>query len=221
MNLQEILALQPRVHDDGTGSPTSWGLYEDALRFVEQRVPDGARTIETGEGLSTILLAAKGCRHTAITPNQPAVDKIEEFCAQHGVPLDGVDFVVDMSQRALPKLELADLDFALIDGCHGFPAPFIDWFYAALALKPGGIVLVDDTQIWTGKVLEEFLAAESGAWRQVESWPGRAAAFEKVGDPQLFSEWTDQPYVIDRSEDGEPRGRGPLGALVGRLAGRG
>jgi hypothetical protein len=220
MNLQELLALQPRVHDDGSGNPTSWGLYEDALRFIEERVPDGARTLETGEGLSTILLAAKGCHHTAVTPNRPALDKIEEFCGEHGISLERLSFVVEMSQRALPALELLELDFVLIDGCHGFPAPFIDWFYAAIALKPGGVVLVDDTQIWTGEVLEQFLASQEGAWRRVASWEGRAAAFEKVGDPELFSEWTDQPYVIQRSSGGAAGGRGGLGGLLRRAAGR-
>ncbi len=217
MDLKRLLELQPRLHHDGSGEAANWGLSDEELRFIDEHVPDGARTLETGEGLSTVLLAAKGCSHTAITPNRPVLDRIEEFCREHGVSLDKVDFVVGMSQQVLPALELSELDFVLIDGCHGFPAPFIDWFYAVQALKPGGLVLVDDTQIWTGKVLEDFLAEEEG-WERVASWEGRAAAFRKVGDPNLFVEWNEQRYVIERTEQPGEEDPGGLVGVVRRLA---
>jgi hypothetical protein len=216
MDLDRLLELQPRLHHDGSGEPANWGLAEVELRFIDENVPDGARTLETGEGLSTVLLAAKGCRHTAVTPNRPVLDRIEEFCRAQAVPLETVEFVVGMSQEELPRLDLSELDFVLIDGCHGFPAPFIDWFYAVQALKPGGIVLVDDTQIWTGRVLEDFLAEEEG-WERVARWEGRAAAFRKVGDPELFVEWNEQPYVIERTENHSEERAGGLAGRVRRL----
>lgn len=176
----------------------SWRLSEEALGFIDEHVLDGARSIETGEGLSTVLLATKGCRHTVVSPNRIVFAAIREFCEKEGISLDTVEFVEEFSQRAMPRLDLEGLEFALIDGSHGFPTPFMDWFYVALWLRPGGLALVDDTQIWTGAVLRDFLKREERDWRLVADWPGRACAFEKLTDSRPFVEWTDQPYVLER-----------------------
>jgi hypothetical protein len=89
----------------------------------------------------------------------------------------------------------------LIDGAHGFPSPFIDWFYDGRRLRRGGILIVDDTNLWTGKVLQQFLEAEPG-WERVESFPMRAAILRRVEEPGPLSEWVDQPYVVRRSLTG-------------------
>lgn len=198
--LQRLLDLEPMLHHDAEGRAVSWRLSEDALRFIDQRVRDGARTVETGEGMSTVLLASKGCGHTVVSPNHVVFTVIRDFCKKEGVPLDSVEFVEDFSEQALPRLELQDLDFALIDGCHGFPTPFLDWFYVAQSLKRGGVVLLDDTQIWTAAVLRDFLQSEKGNWRMVADWPGRACAFEKLIDAPPVSEWNMQPFVKEQTE---------------------
>src|SRR6185503_1666742 len=95
--------------------------------------------------------------------------------------LEHVTFELGPSDKLLPTMALGDLDLVLIDGGHGFPVPFIDWYYTAFALKAGGIVIVDDTQIWTGAVLRDFLMADPD-WKLLHLWGGRAAAFTKLTD---------------------------------------
>ena len=85
----------------------------------------------------------------------------------------------------------------LIDGAHGFPAPFIDWLYAGRRLVTGGTLLVDDTQIWTGAVLRGFLRSDP-QWELACESRFDFVSFRRVADGEL-SEWTAQPYVVRRS----------------------
>jgi hypothetical protein len=68
--------------------------------------------------------------------------------AQIGIPVDKTTFILEPSDTALPKLSLPEkLDFAFIDGCHGYPFPAMDWHFIDLRLKVGGIVGFDNTEI--------------------------------------------------------------------------
>lgn len=206
--LADLLTSPPGLH--GSGEVT-YGLSEDTLRFLDDNVTAGSSTLETGAGLSTLLFAFKQATHTCITPNASEVERLQRHCATRGVSTDRVRFVVDRSQRALPKLEehAHSLDLVLIDGGHGFPVPFVDWLFTAPRLRVGGVLVVDDTQLWTGAVLRDFLLAES-AWRP-EATFSHGCAFRKVAD-DVVKEWNLQPYVHDRSlawENGRWRKLGP------------
>ena len=157
MNLERLLSAPPKLHGPDAMPTDGWRLDDAALLFLESRVRTGMRTIETGAGVSTIAFAIKRTRHTCVVPNRRVVRRIGRYCASVGISLRSVTFVLDRSEYALPRLHRAAYDFALIDGRHGFPAPFIDWFYIADRLRRGGVVLVDDTWIWTCDVLVRFL----------------------------------------------------------------
>jgi hypothetical protein len=200
-----LLAAMPGIHG---GGKITWGLSEDTLRFIDARVAEGARTLETGAGASTLLFAMKGAEHTCITPVGDEVERLKRFCEEQGVGTGRISFVVEKSQDALPRLrELRDLDLVLIDGGHGFPVPFLDWFLTAPKVKVGGLVIVDDTQLWTGETLRDFLMAEP-EWR-LEATFVRGAAFRKL-ENRIEKEWNEQPFVFERSESpGRPRRRTP------------
>jgi hypothetical protein len=125
------------------------------------------------------------------------IKRIRRFCASAGVSLDTVKFVTERSEYALPRLDRSAYEFALIDGRHGFPAPFIDWFYIADRLSQGGVLLVDDTWIWTCDVLVHFLDASPG-WQRCGALPC-SAAFRKDGIEAQHAEWVDQPFVYRQS----------------------
>ena len=74
--------------------------------------------------------------------------------------------------------------------------PFADWLYCAPRLAVGGVLVVDDTHLWTGAVLRDFLA-EDPDWRLEALFP-HGAAFRKI---KAFrnKEWNEQPYVLKRS----------------------
>ena len=172
-----------------------WKLDQPSLELILHHVAPGERTLETGCGYSTIIFAAAGARHTAISPFAVEHDRIRGFCTAHGVALDQVRFIEEYSQEALPRLTQDPLDFVLIDGSHAFPIPFIDWYYACLRLRIGGHLMVDDTHIRTGEILRDFLRVEDERWRLIRDLPS-LALFERIGEPLLPPwDWPGQPYL--------------------------
>jgi hypothetical protein len=171
-----------------------WHLNEDVVRFIHSIVGDGAHTLETGCGYSTVAFALAGARHTVISPFPVEHDRIRDWCTTRGISLDRVDFIAAESQTVLPGLGSGPLDLVLVDGDHAFPVPFIDWFYAAERLRAGGLCIVDDTQLRTGAILHDFLVRETGRWRVHARFP-TTVVFEKL-TPMVLDPggWMTQPY---------------------------
>lgn len=198
-SIAELIAEPPHIHGfKASGEEQRWGLAADSLRILAGLLQPGWHTLETGAGVSTILFALSGARHICISPAPQEHDRIREVCAEKGVSLDDVNFVPELSEVALPRLDLPELDVVLIDGSHAFPVVFVDFQYAAEKLRVGGYLLVDDTNLWTGEVLRDFLVAES-AWELVSEVPLRTAIFRKVADPGPAWNWMAQPYVVSKS----------------------
>lgn len=215
MNLQELLNIAPELHEKG-GKPTSYTLSHEALSFIDTHVGSGSKTLETGAGVSTILFALKGCEHTCVVPDKRQVERIKQFCQGRQISADKIRFEINGSENVLPYLKPSGLDLLLIDGCHGFPAPFIDWYYAASGLKAGGILIIDDTHLWTGDILRQFLLSESG-WRHECDLLGRTAVFRRLEEGELLKEWCFQPYTVLHSRlEGESN---TLGAKARRAVG--
>jgi hypothetical protein len=200
MNLQSLLNNPPNLHRDSAGNAASWQLDDAALVFIDGIAAEGSRTLETGAGLSTILFGIKHSYHTCINPDDGQAGRIMEYCEQHSIPTDRLSFVIDGSESALPRLQPKDLDLVLIDGRHAFPTPFIDWYYTAMGLSIGGICIIDDTHLWTGQVLREFLQLEP-EWRLVRDF-ARTSAFAKVANGTHEKEWVQQPYLRNKSASG-------------------
>jgi len=189
----------PHLHGaSADGTWHEWALGGEALRLLSSRLQPGWRTLETGAGVSTVLFAMQDTQHTCIVPDPEEVARITEFCAAHGISTDRVTFIEQNSEDALPRLEPEPLDLVLLDGSHSFPSVFIDWYYTARRLKIGGWLFVDDTHIWTGRVLREFLQAEPD-WELVEDFPYRTAIFRTRSPVFGVRNWIDQPYVVARS----------------------
>jgi hypothetical protein len=197
MDLKRLLSTPPKLHGPDGSVTDAWRLDDAALLFMESQLETGMRTIETGAGVSTIAFALKRTRHTCVVRDRRVVRRIHRYCASAGISLRTVRFLVDQSEYALPRLQTFGYDFALIDGRHGFPAPFLDWFYIADRLRRGGIVLVDDTWIWTCDVLVRFLDTNPG-WKRCATLPTSAAFMKERNDAQ-HAEWVEQPFVYWQS----------------------
>lgn len=195
MDLNTILDDPPKIHLRGR---TTWRLDDQVATFLETILQPGWNTLETGAGLSTLLFAIRDTNHTCVVPDPDQVERLREYCATREISLQKVNFVLERSERALPSLDAEALDLVLIDGRHAFPTPCIDWFYTAPLLKVGGRMLVDDTHVWTGWILKEFLDAEP-EWELEEDFAGRAASFVKCGTGSEDKWWAQQPYVVARS----------------------
>lgn len=204
MDLDAIIASSPVVHPDAHGRD-HLQLAGEVLRAIDKRVGPGSHTLETGAGVSTALFAARGCVHTCVVPYASEIQRITRWCAEHGVSDERLTFHQRRSEEILPVLEGPPLDLVLIDGGHGFPTPFIDWYYAGLRLRRGGTLIIDDTQIWTGRTLKRYLEADP-SWEREESFAMRAAVFRRSADDVDVGEWNDQPFVRRRSWTAGPRG---------------
>lgn len=197
MTLDELIARPPLLHTDRAGNLTSWRASEELLRCIDRLVEPGARTLETGAGLSTIVFALNMCDHTTVVPDQTQVERIVQWCTHHGIDTGRINFIVDRSEDVLPQLTDDALDAVLIDGGHGFPTPFIDWYYSGQRVRAGGVVIVDDTHLWTGRVLKGYLDADA-SWTLIGKEAMQYAVFRRDGQQHL-GDWTDQPYVLRRS----------------------
>lgn len=189
--MDRLLANPPPLH-----GATTHALVSSALEWIDQ-LPRPLRTLETGCGISTLIFVLRDDRHACITPYGDEPDRVRGYCTAHGLDASGVTFHIERSEIALPKLDPEPLDLVLIDGSHAFPNVFIDYFYACERLVPGGILVLDDVHLWTGKVLRDFLATEP-EWEIIDEWDGRTAALRKLTEPEP-RDWFDQPYVARRS----------------------
>jgi predicted O-methyltransferase YrrM len=199
MDLRVLLRDAPVFHVDEGLRPVSLQVSADVLETIDAAVRPGQRTVETGAGLSTVVFALRGSEHVCVTPAAGEVEKIRAYCASRDIDLGGVQFAVGRSENILPTLSLGDLDLVLIDGGHGFPTPFVDWCYTAERLRVGGLLVIDDIHLWTGRVLRDFLAEEPG-WSLRAEFPLRAVVFEKTAPMPALPEWFAQPFVWRRSQ---------------------
>jgi hypothetical protein len=206
------------------------GLQWDALAWLEGNVRPGMTTLETGSGASTVVFAARGAAHTAISPVPDEHERIRAYCAAHGIPTDKLRFIADSSHTALMRDWTPEpLDVVLIDGAHGFPFPVLDWTYTAPHLRAGGRVLVDDAYQPAVNMLVRYLRSDP-AW-ELETVPGhRTPVFRKLRDEPLRADWDDRLLGRARFDYLPPRRRvvasardrlferTPLGRAMPRIA---
>lgn len=179
-----------------TAGLTCYGIEEEVLRFIADRVGEGSKTLETGAGCSTLVFAISGARHTAVTPSEAEIGRIREYAQAHGIGLEAVKFVAQPSEMYLPRCDETDLDLILLDGKHAFPWPMVDWFFTADRLKRGGLMLLDDAHMRSVAILAEFLSADTG-WQPVRDLSGgKTLAFQKTRDKALDVAWHMQPWTV-------------------------
>lgn len=177
-----------KLHHSGRAD---FALADSALAVLRGHLKSGMSTLETGAGHSTLTFAAAGCRHTAISPAIDEWESIQEHARTVGIDLSHVRFIAEPSQVALPKLA-GRIDVVLLDGGHGYPLPQIDFFYAALLLNPGGILAIDNVELWSVRALWRFLRADAEYWEHLTTVDGQTAFF-RLTQPFRYREWAFQP----------------------------
>src|SRR5688500_17998593 len=214
ISLEDVVDHPPIVH----GGLTTWGISVRLARFLDARLTPQSTTLETGTGLSTILFLRRGvARHISITPYEPEFKAVRTYCAAVGIDTGPLEAVCASSQRYLPSAPLPPLDLVLIDGAHDFPAPFLDWFYTAEALKVGGLMVVDDLPLLTGTILADFMRADE-RWDEVLR-DDRFAVYRKRVHPIADErDWMAQAYLVKSYPVAAVRvvRAGPLRGRMGR-----
>src|SRR5919108_3718392 len=93
----ELRSAPPGLH----GQAEFWGLAWEALAFIERSVQPGMATLETGAGASTIVFAAGGSDHEAVTPSQEEADRILAECEGRGISTEHLQFRIRSSANVL------------------------------------------------------------------------------------------------------------------------
>jgi predicted O-methyltransferase YrrM len=184
----------------------SMAVSPGVLRHIAQLVRPDMVTIETGAGYTTVVLATLGQHHYCCTASSREVEKISAYLTSVGVPLDKITFVVGLTDRTLPELRLDPIvDFAYIDGCHGYPFPALDWHYIDRFLKLGGIVGMDNAELRPVREHCDFLL-ENGSYDLLDRLFDGALIvqfFRKVRNEDR--EWVDQKYSRAKRDPGDWR----------------
>ena len=200
------------IDDEGAERPISpSGIELEFGQLLRDLVvhEEAARTIEVGLalGLSTLFICdgllgatAEAIAHTAVDPLERIVfgNAGLRSLDQAGV-LDLVTHVDLTSDLALPQLlhdERGQFDFAFVDGAHWFDYAFLDSFFCYQLVKPGGLVVIDDTWMPGPGLAARYLVSNLGceeldlqptagtarAGRLEQAWP-RLTALRTPAEP--------------------------------------
>jgi hypothetical protein len=170
------------------GEAEFWGLAWEALAFIERTVGPGMATLETGAGASTIIFAARGAEHEAVTPSAEEADRIRAACVHRGISTERLRFRIGPSHEVLPHWEPRPLDLVLVDGAHGFPYPILDWWWLAPHVRVRGRMLLDDAYMPPITMLVDHLSGDR-AW-EVEGAVGyRTVIVRKHADALPDFDW--------------------------------
>lgn len=189
--LEKLQRDCPLFHDDGSGNATSWHSNLNLLKKIEELLDAGMHTLEIGSGYSTLVFVDKQCHHTCIVPIQEEVDRISAYCTNENISLERTLFIVGESFRYLPAI-YKSYDLVFIDGAHRFPFPIVDWFYCAMLLKEGGLIVIDDTDIISCHLLKQFMLNDSH-WEAVDVREN-FGIFKKLGDHDYPCDWCGQDF---------------------------
>lgn len=183
--VEQLRREPPGLH---AGGEEYWGLAWEALAWLEREVRPGMATLETGSGASTLVFAAGGAEHEAVTPSRDEEERFRAECERRGIDGSRVAFRVGLAHEVLPGLEPRPLDIVLIDGAHGFPYPVLDWWLVAPRLKIGGRILIDDAYMPPVRALVDALRAQPH-WQLEEAASFRTAVVRKVADGLPSFDW--------------------------------
>jgi hypothetical protein len=175
----------PGLH---AGGSEYWGLAWEALEWLEREVRPGMATLETGAGASTLVFAAAGAEHEAVTPAADEEARFRAQAAARGIDASRVAFRIGLSHEVLPTLDERPLDLVLVDGAHGFPYPTLDWWLVAPRVKIGGRVLLDDAYMPPVRAIVDALRADP-SWELDEPASFRTAVVRKVADAPPPFDW--------------------------------
>jgi hypothetical protein len=156
--------------------------------------------IETGAGSSTLLFMQLDSKCvTSVAPDAALRDRILAEASARGIDSSKLRFVVEHSEVALPRLA-ADgetYNIAFIDGNHGWPSVFVDFCYFNMMLRDGGLLVVDDLQLYSCAQLYLLLLQQEEF--ELVSLDGKQATFRKQTDSKFLPDWRRQPFIVMNS----------------------
>jgi hypothetical protein len=182
----------PQVHPNSDIGV--WRSEQSCYEFIGRHVDQTSNTLETGLGLSTVAFAMLGSQHISVYLEPSEGEQLEEWAKTHDVDLSRIELRSGGSDRVLSQLAPAPLDLVFIDGCHGYPLPQLDFMHACSHLKRGGVLVIDDTQLWAPRQLRVYLDADP-RWQGLER-TAKWAAFRRESQCSLVEDFAHKPFGI-------------------------
>lgn len=182
-----ILTDAPAFHYWG-GKEQTGGFAEPQFKLLTKAVEEIASSnqsivVETGAGLSTLWLLALGCKVFSYIADNAVVEKMKVFLEQYPDLLEAWEPLVGYSEETLPinvlRGDHPEVDICLIDGGHGLQTVFVDFVYCNYCLKQGGILIIDDLQLGSAKLLDTLLRMGRD-YEFVEIAGNKTSAFRKI-----------------------------------------
>lgn len=208
MNTQlrdELLAAPPAFHF-WEGKPQTGGFDARMLEFLEGTIAAAGLTtgvaFETGAGLSSVWLLALGLREVhSFCDDREVCDKIAEYLRPHPGEQARWRCHVGPSQLTLPSVAIAastePADLGLIDGGHGLDTVFNDFTYLNYLLKPGGLLVIDDLQLGSCRLLCELLVQPRLGCRLIAR-KTKVAVLAKDTDRRLLGDFGRYQPLLER-----------------------
>jgi Methyltransferase domain len=187
----------------------SWAVGRGVLQWIADHLSGEMVTTETGAGYTTVLFATLAKHHYCCTCSQSEADKIRAYLDRIQVSGDNLTFLIGSTDETLSRLETETvIDFAYLDGCHGYPFPALDWHYIDKHLRVGGIIGMDNVELRPVREHCEFLE-ENGSYRLAGAVADGyfVRFYTKLMDQNR--EWIDQAYSRAKKDpcDGRLRTR--------------
>jgi hypothetical protein len=186
----------------------SYAISRAVLEYLAGLTASESSSIESGCGYTTVVLANVFGTHICVNPDVSSNRLVREFLERH-FGSTGLRHVELSSDQGLPMLvtEQTQVDLALIDGNHSHPFPLVDFHYMDQMLRPGGRLLVDNTEIPAVQELTDYLDIEAAY--EPDRVIGNCAVYRKVAD-RAFG-WKSQ--TIRRTSEGSDAVRRELARL--------
>ena len=172
------------VAEPKNGKTVEWGTFKDVTSKSYKGKPIPVITPNPDMVTKATNLSEKGVMHISIDPFQtkPHVGVPENEKGWDGLGVFNVyqtglypmmRLVEEKSHVALPKLleqyGEGSFDVIFIDGMHLYDYTLVDAFYAALLLKKGGMMVIDDVRHPSVKEVAWYLNDNYGHFKRLTS----------------------------------------------------
>lgn len=219
ISLETFAKSPPLLHswDNGVTWNTGGFSKEQLLALgllVRERAAGHSTFIETGAGCSTVSALLGGAsRVVSIAPEAELFTRINAYCDTNGIPRQQLETHTTFSELTLPSITESIraqdkwIEIALLDGGHGWPTVFVDFCYLNSVVREGGLIIVDDVQLYSVKELARFLSVDYNF--QFHSQLGgspKTLVFEKKSSVRFLPDFGGQRYILQRTKEDQDAG---------------
>ncbi len=174
-------------------------MTDPVLRAIAGRCAGGvSHSAETGTGRTTLGPSHLSADHLVFAADDSGAENgsLARVRSSQLFDASNTRFVLGATQLTLPNHSFeTSIDFALIDGPHGFPFPALEYYYLYPHIGPGGTLVLDDLQIRSIGDMARVLRADA-MWH-LDQIVDNAAFFTRTDAPTLDplgDGWWEQAY---------------------------